>query len=269
MHISHRLLSAVRFALHSVTVVFCLGWICLYVGSVYQRYRAERLISDLSRFPFTTADFRDVRDFVTQHGGSPILQFPLTYSAPNLPWADGNGHVQMPTMRTGPTCTPQDCTFQLSITSPLFGVWWNGRFGRLFSLLALVGLRPWIASAVLEVREGKLWACDAGVGQGSFPEVNSHVTLLPLGYGVQYISVAKADAVGVPTRDYVVGFFPRISGLVGRVFSTRLVQPSQTSVQRAFDIHPDCTTAILRSCDLSQLAPSAWAEYQRDHQAHN
>jgi hypothetical protein len=268
MSISRRVLSVVRFALHSITVVFGLGWICLYLGSCYQRHQAERLIPDLSHFPFASAEFRDVRDFTTKHGGVPVLQFPLTHSAPNVPWLDGYGHMQMPTMRTGPTCTPKNCMFQVWITSPLFGLWPTGRCGKLFSLLALAGLRPWDTGAILEVREDKLWSCDLGVGQGSFVEVNLQRALLDLGYEVQYKSMAEARAMVIPNHEYSVGF-PHISRLIGRVFSARLVQPSPTSVQRAFDIHLECTTAVLRSCEFSQLAPSVWEDYQRQHQTDN
>jgi hypothetical protein len=250
-----------------VLAVFALAWLWLYFDSLHQRRRAERLISNVESIPFSTAGFLEVRELVNRYGGTPVQQFPiLRFLPPDLPVTDLKGHVNMPLVRKGPTCTDRDCFFEIWVESLSYKLWLNRRLYLLSSGLAHIGIRPWAVYVAFEIKDGKLWELDTEVTQCTFVQFGTHEGLLPLAYGVTSKSRANAVASGYPNREYTLGF-AHVSGLAGRVFQAQLVQTSPLPAQRAFDIHLHCLTTVLHSCSsFSKLAPSAWADYQLEEE---
>jgi len=151
----------VRFTLLVFFGLCVFTWFCLYLNSIYERRRAEHLITDLKSFPFSTAGFLEVRDFVNRHGGVPILQFPNPkLSPPGLSQIDEQGHVQMPAVEQYPTCTVQDCRFEITMKPRVWQIWMilkNDRTPSWFrSALVYSGIRPWVVGTSLEIKDGLL-----------------------------------------------------------------------------------------------------------------
>src|SRR5690349_21157992 len=92
MHQLRRLRGSKKICALILTSILAFSWFALYLSSLCECRKAERLLADLRRFPFTTAGFAEVRDFSLQHGGSPLQQV-----SPTLPFG----------------CTEQVCTFQI------------------------------------------------------------------------------------------------------------------------------------------------------------
>lgn len=61
-----------RAALSSLLALCLFAWLVLYFDSVHQRIRAERLISDLKSFPFSSAGFAEARSVSARYGGKPF-----------------------------------------------------------------------------------------------------------------------------------------------------------------------------------------------------
>jgi hypothetical protein len=260
-----RIRGVVGSALVLVFTVFVLAWLWFYLDSLHERRRAEHLISGVKSFPVSTAAFPEVRDFVTRYGGTSVQQFqPLNPSTPGLPV---EGHAEIPPLRTGPTCTAQDCAFEISVRPLLYRLWLAGGFGSVSSGLAHLGLRPWAVLVTLKVKDDRLWEIYTSVAQCTRVEFGSTENLLPLGYAVMCDSKANAVAKGRPTHEYDVGLMNNVTGLAGRLLAAHLAQPTPPPVQRAFDIHLGCFTRIMHECDgFSEIAPSAWADYQLQEQ---
>ena len=93
-------------------------WLFLYFDSIYQRRKAESLFAELKSLDFATAGFPEVRDIMIRNGGAGV-QRELLPRFPGFgdPMVDMHGNVTFE--RRGPTCTPRDCTFQLSIMTRL------------------------------------------------------------------------------------------------------------------------------------------------------
>lgn len=268
MPISPRHRSAVRSVLLAIIGVFASCWLLLYLDSLHERRRAEHLIADLKSFPFATAGFPEVRELANRYGGTAVQSFPfLQLLPPGTPLrkftGSGNSKDLVPEVRTTPTCTPQDCTFTIRIKPRLW--LYDLRFNYkvtafLASILAHVGLRPWVVYASFEVRDGKLWESFAGAGQGRHERLGSYEGLVMLGYAVN--SMSKANALYRHRPDYAV-CVPHITGTVSEDLWTYFVQAPSAPASRAFDIDLQCLTAVMHPCrGFDVLAPSAWVDYQ-------
>jgi hypothetical protein len=255
-----RIRGVVRSACVLVFTVFALAWLWLYLDSLHERRQAQHLISNVKSILVSAAEFAEVHDFVTRYGGTSVQRFqPLNPSTPGL---RVEGHSEIPPLRTGPTCTAQDCTFEISVRPLLHRLWLAGRFGPVSSGLAHLGLRPWAVLVALKVKDDRLWEIDTSVALCTRVEFSLTENLLPLGYAVMCDSMANAVAKGRPTHECDVGLMNNVTGLAGRLFTAHLVQPTPPPVQRAFDIHLGCFTEIMHGCDgFSEIAPSAWADY--------
>jgi hypothetical protein len=223
------------------------SWLFLYSDSVYQRRRAESLFADLKSFDFATADFPEVRDIMNRNGGAAIQR-------------DLHGNVTFE--RPGPTCTPEDCTFQLWITT------WPARTPLLdrmaeffYTNLPYVGVRSWVLYARLEVRNGKLDRSYTAVSELKMERFDSRMELVPLGYEVEVQrDSANFHCPGL-NREYRVYIDHNDARLPENVLSTCVLQSAGIPTKRAFNVHLRCLNGLFRSCRFDELAPSAWADY--------
>ena len=245
-------------------------WLLLYLDSVHQRRRAELMLSDLKSLPFGTAGFVEIRDFVNLHGGTVIQEFPnLQFLPPGPPSPLSQGNSEMLLSYTlGPICTERDCTFVIRILP------YVSKLALTFYLpdsppgfaLAHVGLRPWIVTAVFQVKDGRLWESRIGAAQIRHSRSLSFGKLSQLDYEARIGSFAYGVAMH-ETSGYNVGV-PILTGgaLIGdERITSWLVQPSNAPIRRILDIDLHCLTVISRNCNgLSEFAPSAWADYQQE-----
>jgi hypothetical protein len=248
MPASRRIRSAVLSASLTLVGVLALGWLWLCLDSLHERQRAEHLIADLKSFPFATAGFVEVRELAKRYGGTAVQSFPLLqFLPPGPPLVKFPGSTdpqeRMPLVRTRPTCTPQDCIFDIRIRPRRFSLPLNYETSWfLYSGLARVGLRPWIVSGTYEVRDGKLWETRTGVGQFRHTRPGLYEGLILLGY--QVISMSRANALDSHHRqEYAVGV-PHVTGTVSDDLNTWFVQDSNAPLNRAFDVRLQCLTAI-------------------------
>jgi hypothetical protein len=261
MWTSHRLRSGLRRGALVLLIVVACSWVYLYLDSVHQRRKAERLISDLKSFPFATARFAEVRDLAERNGGTAIQQFPpKEFPQFGATFPDSQGHVHMPTLEGGsPTCTVRDCAFEIWILPQpsRLALRYRANMVLLMRVLAHSGIRPWGLYARFEVKGGKLEESRVGLGQLRDATLGRFRGLVSLEYDV----VSTAHAVdGYP--DYRVGA-PHVTGPPTEILSTHFVQTSNAPTRRAFDVDLRCVTAVWRGCDgLRELAPSAWADHQ-------
>ncbi len=208
MPASRRVLSALLSASLTLVGVLALGWLWLYLDSFHERQRADHLIADLKSFPFATAGFIEVRELANRYGGTAVQSFPvLQFLPPGPPLVKFPGSTdpqeRMPLVRTRPTCTPQDCIFDIWIRPRLFKLPLNYETSWfLYSGLARVGLRPWVVGGRFEVRDGKLWESRTGVGQFRHTKIGSYEGLILLGY--QVISMSRAKALDTHRPEYAV-----------------------------------------------------------------
>src|SRR6266481_5840902 len=214
----------VRFTLPTFLGLCAFSWFWLYLDSIHERRRAEHLIADLKSFPFSTAGFLEVRDFVNRHGGVPIRQFPSPQlPPPGLPQIDEQGHVQLPVVEHCSICTVQDCRFEITMKPRVWRIW----------MISMNDRTPsWFGS-------------DEG--------------LAPLGYSVLCRAHPKNHE---QNGDYLV-FRPHITGGFTDALIARVIQTPDAPMKRAFEINLHCFTAVFRACrGLEELAPSAWADYE-------
>jgi hypothetical protein len=225
------------------------SWLFLYFDSVYQRRRAESLFADLKSLDFATAGFPDVRDIMNRYGGRGI-QRDLLPRFPDHP---------------GPTCTPQNCTFQLWIMTRLPRIPLLDRTTQFFyTTLPYIGVRSWVAYARFEVRNGKLDRSQTGVEELRMesPDSRGYRHFVPLGYEVW----TRRDATGFEGRAcgnqeyrvYVSHGYPK---LPANMLTTCVLQSAGAPTKRAFDVNLRCLNGLFRSCRFDELAPSAWADY--------
>lgn len=246
--------------------VLALGWLYLYLDSVRERRKAEHLIADLRSFPFPTAGFPEVRQLTNRYGGTAVQSFPLPkFLPPGLPLrfpGHPDSEMPMPQVRTRPTCTPQDCTFDVGIAGQIwiYDLRLDYRISEfLASALGHVGLRPWVVFTSFQVRSGKLWETQTVAGQARREASGSHQGIGTLSY--QVTSMSKANASERNRPDYAV-FVPH-RGTVGSNLSAYFTQTADARTGRAFDVDLRCFTTLTRPCDgSSELAPSAWVDYQ-------
>jgi hypothetical protein len=65
-------------------------------------------------------------------------------------------------------------------------------------------------------------------------------------------------------KDYEVKRPHVTGGIPGDALASHVAISPGAPVQRAFDVNLDCVARILAGCkDAGELAPSAWADYQR------
>lgn len=260
---SQRFRSRVRLVAFVLFIASSFGWAALYSESVYQRRKAESLISDLRKFPFASTNFTDVRALVDRHEGSAVVQFPrLRPPVPGVPSRDSQGRLIISQIQAGPTCTVQQCTFEVSIKNWLADTF-SLPLGRsrepLLSALGGLGIRPWWVYASFEVADGKLQASRTSVTELRRDRLRQYKELLPSGYNVTSYDPSKwwnSD------RKFTVGF-PHVTGGPLEVLSAEFVQTTDAPIQRAFDIHMSCLTAVTGCDSFDELVPSAWADYQR------
>jgi hypothetical protein len=92
----------------ALLAVFSFCWLCLYVDSVRQRQKAESLFADLKSFPFASADFSQVREFVLRHDGTAMQEFPPShFPGLSLPFPDSQGRMNFRLIPTAPTAHPE------------------------------------------------------------------------------------------------------------------------------------------------------------------
>jgi len=263
MWTSRQLRSGLRRGALALLVVVACSWVSLYLDSVHQRRKAERLISDLKSFPFATAGFAAVRELAERYGGTAIQQFPpLEFPSYGLPFADSSGHVHMPVLEGGgPTCTVRNCAFEIWILPQpsRAGFEYRANILPLMSVLAHLGISPWAVYSSFEVAGGGLNASLTVIGHVSSATLGRYAGLVTLEYD------AVSTARPVPGyADYYVGA-PHVTGSPTEILSTHFVQASNAPTRRAFDVNLHCVTAVWRGCrGLKELAPSAWADYQSE-----
>ena len=244
-----RFRAILRWVARLVLISIVGSWLFLYIDSVYQRRRAESLFADLKSLDFSTAGFAEVRDIMVRYGGRGI-QRDLLPRFPDYP---------------GPTCTPQNCTFQLWIMTRLPRIPLLDRTTQFFyTTLPYIGVRSWVAYARFEVRNGKLDRSQTGVEElrmGS-PDSSGYRHLVPLGYEVWTRRDAASFELGCNfSQDYGVYVSHAYPKLPANMLTTCVVQSAGTPTKRAFDVNLRCLNGLFRSCRFDELAPSAWADY--------
>lgn len=222
-------------------LVLC--WLALYFSCLYQRRKAERFLADIKKFPFATADFEQVRDFVLQHGGMP---------------------AQHPSQTPPFVCTVSDCTFQIWIGHPFSrpprNRWlWQS----VYPMLPSVGLRPWAIYSQFEVRSDLLFRSTTTVGQLRRRDWRTYDGLLTLEYSVHTEQNATHyPRFGERDGDYAVSV-PHVTGPPTEALEAWVLQRSDAPMNRVFDIDLHCFTSIFHACsNPGAFAPSAWQRLQ-------
>jgi hypothetical protein len=255
----------VRLVTRLVLVSIACSWLFLYLDSVHQRRRAESLFADLKSLDLATAGFPEVRDIMNRYGGRGIqrdLQPRFPDFGDPLPDEHGNSFYYP---NPGPTCTPQNCTFQLWIMTRLPRIPLLNRTARFsYTTLPYIGVRSWVAYARFEVRNGKLDRSQTRVEELRMesPDSSGYRHLVPLGYEVETRKDAASLEYGAcSNQDYRVivshGYFT----LPADMLTTCVLQSAGTPTKRAFDVNLRCLNGFFRSCRFDELAPSAWADY--------
>jgi hypothetical protein len=224
----------VRWVAWLVLASIACSWLFLYLDSVHQRRRAESLFADLKSLDFATAGFPEVRDIMIRNGDRP-----------------------------GPKCNPQNCTFLLQIMTRLPRIPLLGRKAIfLYTTLPYIGIRSWVATALFEVRNGKLERSETGVGEFKMERRDSRRELVPLGYEVRTRRDAASFEYGpCSSQDYDVYVSHGGVKFPEEALATCVVQSAGVPVKRAFHVHLSCLNNPFRSCRFDELAPSAWADY--------
>ena len=261
--VGRRFRATVGWVARLVLVSILGSWLFLYFDSVYQRRRAESLFADLKSLDFASAGFPEVRDIMNRNGGAAIQRDLLQLlheppGTPSLPDPQGNVTFERP----GPTCTAQNCTFDLWIRTRLPRIPLLDRTTQFFyTNLPYVGLRSWALYARFEVRNGKLDRSYTAVSELKMERFDSRMELVPLGYEVEVQrDSANFHCPGL-NREYRVYIDHNDARLPENVLSTCVLQSARTPTKRAFDVHLRCLNGLFRSCRFDELAPSAWADY--------
>ena len=246
-------------------VFIACSWLFLYLDSVHQRRRAESLVADLKSLDFATAGFPNVRDIAIRNGGRAIQQDSLPrlpdFGTPMMPDLHGNVSFQ----RSGPTCTPQDCVFELWIMTRLARLPFpiqerTEEF--LYSTLPYIGVRSWALYARFEVKNGKLDRSLTAVSEFRVDRFGSRQRLVPLGYEVETLRDSASFNYMCLNQDYCVYLdHGHPVKLPQNVLHTCVLQSAGTHTKRAFDVNLRCLNGLFRSCRFDELAPSAWADY--------
>ena len=233
-------------------------WFLLYFDSIHQRHKAERFISDLESFQFADAGFTEVRDLMVRHRGEAVQQLaPGKPPSIGVATRDTNGKITLPAVQNGPTCTIQDCTFE---------IWIHPRTARLpfsamladwiYTAFRALGIRSWVLYGRFEISNGKLRRSFTTVGELRHQTLSSYPGLLWFGYEVS--TTNPSEYASHFDDNYTIGIEQR----GWNVLQAGLVQVHGSPTVRAFDIRLGCLTSPFHSCDrFGELAPSAWADY--------
>jgi hypothetical protein len=229
----------------AAAIVLSFLWVSIYFGSLIQRHKAERLLSDMKSFPFATSGSVAARDFVAKRGGHPIQPKP------------GDSET---------ACTDRNCDFEVLAHSPFYSLASTGTGTEiLYRALIYSGIRPWAVTAYFEVREGKI------------DETRTRVLQVKIGkLGVDHSSVLMFLAYEISTsrrnctncwlddgREYGV-WKPHVTGGPGEYLEAAAVLDRPDLMARVFDVDLRCFTSIWHDCrDFGELAPSAWADHER------
>ena len=259
MHGSCRFRKAIKFFVLPCFIVLSCCWLLLYLESIYQRRRAERFVDDLKSFPFATAGFVEVRDLMNRHGGTALQQFPvLHFSQYGLPSLDSQGQAHVLIFQTEPTCTQRDCTFEIRIKNRTCIPVRDWTTNVLYSVSVYSGIRPWSVWARFEVSGGKLERSQIGIGQLRNGKLGSYKGLIPLGYNLTTTTRPQHG-----NNSYVVGS-PHVTGPPMDLWDAWSVLTLNPPTRRALDVNLHCLTTVFHGCrNLSELAPSAWADYEQ------
>ncbi len=234
-----RFAKALRIAAGSLMITLAAAWLSLYIDSVLQRRKAERLIADLKSFPFATAGFKEVRDLVARNGGHAVQSLP---------------------QRTPPDCTVRDCTFWVEINHPLVRTLQRMHASEAtYRTLLFFGIRPWGVRADLTVTAGTLEEIWTQAAQAKFGKEEGSIVPIEFAYDA-WIRRRGRDNNGDPSYEV---FRPHVSGGPAEVLETWAFLEPGVPTNRAFDINTSCFTSILHGCrDFAELAPSAWADHE-------
>jgi len=221
--------------------ILALCWVTVYSSSLYQRRKGERFIADLKTFPFSTADFAQVRDFVLQHGGIPIQDSSLT--APSV-------------------CSVRDCVFRIQIGHPLSRPPAIRRLYRFFyPILTSIGFRPWLIDSQFEVQNGVLMRSATTVGQVKRVDWRAYDGLLIMEYWIHTDRSTTPYSRPDDRGDRYTVTRPHVTGPPIEILESWVVQTPAAPMNRVFDIDLHCFTTIFHGCsDLGALAPSAWQD---------
>lgn len=241
MNNSGRLRRGLRVGAAALLIASAVAWTSLYFDSIVQRRKAERLLFDLSSFPFASAGFNEVRNLVARNGGHALQSLPT-----GIP----------------PGCTPRDCTFWIEFSHPLFPLL-RRRNAPESTCAALLhsGIRPWIVRADLVVKGGTLSETWTSVEQVKFGEDSEGNSVL---MGILYeVLTHPRGPIDEGDSGYQVSR-PNVTGGPVDVLETWAVQQTGVPMSRAFDVNLRCFTTVLHSCrNFAELAPSAWADHER------
>jgi hypothetical protein len=269
MYFSFRLVGMVRFAIVAVLVLLSCSWLVLYLDSVYQRQMAEIMLSDLKLLPFETAGFAEVRDFVNRHGGTVIQQFPnVRFLPPPLPQPPRQGHWEMSLSSiAGPICTYRDCALEISYEPYLYRLVAASylSYPSFANEINHIGFCPWLVTARFQIVDGKLWDSQVRADQIKHSKWDSFEGFDELIYDVSIHSVRHGLTIG-ETPGYWVGVPTRTGGSRSSEFLTSWhVQPSNVPISRSINLDLHCFTVVSRRCTgISEIAPTAWADYQQE-----
>ena len=257
-HVSRRFRSTLRIILALLFIVSGF-WLWMYFDSLHQRQKAESLFADLKSFSFASADFAKVRDFALSHGGSGVQEFPPSLPALGFPVRNSQGRVQVPNVWTKPRCTSGDCVFQVWIRPSLLTLTLSYPLEmRLLSGMTYAGIRPWGVYATFEIVDGKFKRSRTSVGGLKSGTSGGYEGAIPLEYEV----ISDTDSV-YGDQNYSVGR-PHVTGGPLEILQVRMAQGPGMPAARGFDVDLRCLTAVSHGCSFSDLAPSAWSDYQRE-----
>jgi hypothetical protein len=251
-----------RFASRLILAVLFLVsgfWLLLYFDALHQRRKAESLFTALKSFPFASADFTEVRDLVLSHGGSGVQEFPPSLPTLGFPTPPSQGQVQIPSVWPKPRCTSRDCVLEVWIRPSLLTVTLSYPSEmRLLSAMTYAGIRPWGVYATFEIVDGKLKRSRTSVGGLKNGTSGGYEGAIPLEYEV----ISDTDPV-YGDQSYSVGR-PHITGGPLEILQVRMTQIPGMPTAGAYDVNLRCLTAVSHGCTFSELAPSAWGDYQRE-----
>ena len=227
-------------AVSAVLIILACCWLVIYLDSVYQRRRAERLLSDLRSFPFGSATFDEVRDLALRHGGFGVQSIP-----PRFPSG----------------CTAQQCTFEVRIKHPLARLPLEGRSAELlYSALPYLAIRPWSVYSDFEIRGDRLETSSTQIAQLRRGKLRSYEGLLPITYQVWIDRHLNMD---LGKNGYRVGPPDGIEGPPQEVWLAWVSHAPDAPMSRVFDLDLHCLSAAWHGCSgFRELAPSAWADYE-------
>jgi len=257
-HVPRRFRSAARFILSALFLVSGF-WLLLYFDALHQRRKAESLFTDLKSFSFASADFGEVRDFALSHGGSGVQEFPPSLPTLGLPIQNSQGQVQIPSVWSKPRCTSRDCVFEVWIRPSLQTVTLSYPSEiRLLFAMRYAGIRPWGVYATFEIVDDKLKRSRTSVEGLKNGTSGGYEGTIPLEYEV----ISDADPV-YGDQSYSVGR-PHVTGGPLEILQVKMAQMPNMPAARGFDVNLRCLTAVSHGCSFSELAPSAWSDYQRE-----